>query len=55
MPDRWSCTDRQAYLATLATWLADFGGVVQEHPTGATATFEGRSIAIYFGPVSGHS
>jgi hypothetical protein len=47
-------SDREAYLATLATWLADFGGVVESDPRGATATFEGRRIAIYFGPVSGH-
>jgi hypothetical protein len=47
-------SDREAYLRTLATWLADFGGVVEADARGASANFEGRRIAIYFGPVSGH-
>jgi hypothetical protein len=46
--------DRRAYLALLGRWLADLGGIVEDGPAGASATFEGRRIAIHFGPVNGH-
>jgi hypothetical protein len=46
--------DWQGYLTILENWLRDFGGVVEGDSRGAVATFEGREIAIRFGPVSGH-
>jgi hypothetical protein len=47
-------SDRAGYLAVLATWLADLGCVIEDGPGGASATFDGRRIAIRFGPLSGH-
>ena len=46
--------DRRGYLNVLGRWLSDLGGVVEEGPAGASATLDGRRIAIRFGPVSGH-
>ena len=46
--------DRAAYLTTLSGWLADLGGALEDGPGGPTARFPGRTIAIRFGPVSGH-
>jgi hypothetical protein len=47
-------SDRRAYLDALGRWLADRGGLVEDGPAGASATFDGRRIAIHFGPVTGH-
>jgi hypothetical protein len=45
--------DRRAYLDVLGRWLSDLGGVVEDGPAGASATLDGRRIAIRFGLVSG--
>jgi hypothetical protein len=46
--------DRIAYLKALGSGICDLGGVVEEGSGGAVVRFEGRRIAIRFGPVSGH-
>ena len=38
------------YLATLATWLVDLGGVLENGPAGPTARFESRAITIRSDP-----
>jgi hypothetical protein len=47
--------DRTAYLAALASWVADLGGEVEDDAGRAAVRFAGRRIAIRFGPVSGHT
>ena len=46
--------DRHAYMTALGSWVLDMGGAVEEGPAGPAVRFDGRRIAIRFGPISGH-
>jgi hypothetical protein len=45
--------ERAAYVRILGAYVADLGGRLDDGPAGLGAAFEGRQIAIRFGPVSG--
>ncbi len=44
---------RAEYLRVLRDNVTDLGGWLVDEPTGAVAAFDGRKIAIRFGPLSG--